>query len=132
MIEDYSLKKEYTFIRFGYEISALLFVVFLITCIDRNLQFTEFFLLSLSITFFIFSTFKVKFLKKIQFLFNKLFFYISKVINPILMIIVYLISIVPISILLSLKRMFFKKKIKNSYWINYKTNEKTIDFDEQF
>ena len=132
MIEDYSLKKEYTFIRFGYEISALLFAVFLITCIDRNLQFTEFFLLSLSITFFIFSTFKIKFLKKIQFLFNKLFFYISKVINPILMIIVYLISIVPISILLSLKRMFFKKKIKNSYWINYKTNEKTIDFDEQF
>lgn len=132
MIEDYSLKKEYTFIRFGYEISALLFAVFLITCIDRNLQFTEFFLLSLSITFFIFSTFKIKFLKKIQFLFNKFFFYISKVINPILMIIVYLISIVPISILLSLKRMFFKKKIKNSYWINYKTNEKTIDFDEQF
>lgn len=132
MIEDYSLKKEYTSIRFGYEISALLFAVFLITCIDRNLQFTEFFLLSLSITFFIFSTFKIKFLKKIQFLFNKLFFYISKVINPILMIIVYLISIVPISILLSLKRMFFKKKIKNSYWINYKTNEKTIDFDEQF
>ena len=132
MIEDYSLKKEYTFIRFGYEISALLFAVFLITCIDRNLQFTEFFLLSLSIIFFIFSTFKIKFLKKIQFLFNKLFFYISKVINPILMIIVYLISIVPISILLNLKRMFFKKKIKNSYWINYKTNEKTIDFDEQF
>lgn len=132
MIEDYSLKKEYTFIRFGYEISALLFAVFLITCIDRNLHFTEFFLLSLSILFFIFSKFKIKFLKKIQFLFNKLFFYISKVINPILMIIVYLISIVPISILLSLKRMFFKKKIKNSYWINYKTNEKTIDFDEQF
>ena len=48
------------------------------------------------------------------------------------MIIVYLISIVPISILLSFRRMFFKKKIKNSYWINYKTNEKTIDFDEQF
>ena len=47
------------------------------------------------------------------------------------MIIVYLISIVPISILLSLKECFLKK-IKNSYWINYKTNEKTIDFDEQF
>ena len=46
MIEDYSLKKEYTFIRFGYEISALLFAVFLITCIDRNLQFTEFFCLA--------------------------------------------------------------------------------------
>ncbi len=132
MIEDYSLKKKYSFTRFGFEISALFFIIFLITCLDKKIEILEFFLLTLSIVFFILSILKIKFLKKIQILFNKIFFYLSIVINPVLMIIVYIISIVPISIFQNLKKLFYKKKIKNSYWINYKNNEKKIDFDEQF
>ena len=40
LIKDFSLKK-YSHIRFGYEISALLFIIFLITCFDRKINALE-------------------------------------------------------------------------------------------
>ena len=99
LIKDFSLKKKYSHIRFGYEISALLFIIFLITCFDRKINALELILFLSSLIFLIFSLFKFNILIKIQFIFNKFFFLISKIINPILMVIVYFISIIPMALL---------------------------------
>jgi|MDTG01.4.fsa_nt_gb hypothetical protein len=131
-IEDFSLKKKYSFIRFGYEISALFFVIFIITCIDAKLGILEFLILGISMIFLIFALLKIKFLIKLQFLFNKFFYYISKIINPILMIIVYVISIIPMVLIFKIYKIFPKKECTNSFWKKEKKNIKNIDFDEQF
>lgn len=131
-IEDFSLKKKYSFTRFGYEISTLFFVIFIITCIDAKLGILEFLILGISLIFLIFSLLKIKFLIKLQFLFNKFFYYISKIINPILMIIVYVISIIPMVLIFKIYKIFLKKECTKSFWKKEKKNIKNIDFNEQF
>lgn len=129
IVEDFSLKKKYSFIRFGYEMSLLFFIIFLITCIDRKFGLIELIILSLSIVFLLLSLLKINFLHKIQLLFNKFFYLLSRIINPILMIIVYIFSIIPVAIMFKIKKLFTKEKAKDSYW--NKVNKK-INFNEQF
>ncbi len=132
LIKDFSLKKKYSHIRFGYEISALLFIIFLITCFDRKINALELILFLSSLIFLIFSLFKFNILIKIQFIFNKFFFLISKIINPILMVIVYFISIIPMALLFKIIKIFKKKETNSSYWKKEDKNLKKINFDEQF
>ena len=131
-IEDFSLKKKYSFKRFGYEISALFFIFFLITCIDKKLGIFEYSLFLISIFFLILTLIEAKILKKFQTIFNKFFFYISKIINPLLMIIVYIISIIPMALLFKSMRLFSKKVAKDSFWVKEKKNINNINFNDQF
>ena len=131
-IEDFSLKKKYSFKRFGYEISALFFIFFLITCIDKKLGIFEYSLFLISIFFLILTLIESKILKKFQIIFNKFFFFISKIINPLLMIIVYIISVIPMAILFKSMKLFSKKVDKDSFWIKEKKNINNINFNDQF
>ena len=120
---------------FGIQLSAVLFIVFLIRLYLKFFGVTELILILLSIFFIIISYLKPSFLNLIQVLFSKLAKLLAKIINPIVMFFFYLLIFVPFGFILKIFRYDpLKEKInKNlkSYW-NYSNEFNKKYFTKQF
>jgi len=120
---------------FGIQLSAVLFIVFLIRLYLKFFGVTELILILLSIFFIIISYLKPSFLNLIKVLFSKLAKLLAKIINPIIMFILYLLIFVPFGFILKIFRYDpLKEKInKNlkSYW-SYSNEFNKKYFTKQF
>ncbi len=98
-------------------------------------NFILLYIFSLIIIFFLFSVlFKDSLLSYLMNKWIKFGMYISKVMNPIIMFLIYILTIIPISIIMRLFRvdlLKLKKDDKSSYW---KDREDTLpnNMDDQF
>ena len=116
---------------FGYTFSLISFLVFLYFFFNGVLNYS-FLLISLSLT--LVTILKPNFLSPFSFLWDKFGLLIGMFVTPIILCLVYLITIIPINIFLrifSIDLLKKKKNVKiNSYWIERKN--KNINFKKQF
>ena len=124
----YSTKKSKNF---GYTFSLISFLVFLYFFFNGVLNYS-FLLISFSLT--LVTILKPNFLSPFSFLWDKFGLLIGMFVTPIILCLVYLITIIPINIFLrifSIDLLKKKKNVKiNSYWIERKN--KNINFKKQF
>ena len=100
----------------------------------REINYLDYFLIFLCISFIILSKFKPDFINPIKKFWVRLSIFLAKILNPILLVIIYLVCFIPIGIFYKiLRKENLKTKVdKNlsSYW--EVPDDKEIDFDEQF
>lgn len=130
---DFSKKKKFSKRRFSIELSVLFLLICLLDfffSFDIK-YFTEIFyiLLFYSSICIILPNLIIPF----KFIFEKLFFLISKITNPILVIFTYIIGILPIGIYFRFKKLVFKNKnTTESYWQKENLNSLKINIDDQY
>ena len=116
---------------FGYTFSLISFLVFLYFFFNGVLNYS-FLLISFSLT--LVTILKPNFLSPFSFLWDKFGLLIGMFVTPIILCLVYLITIMPINIFLRIFSIDLLKKRKNvkikSYWIERKN--KNINFKKQF
>ncbi len=116
---------------FGYTFALISFLVFLYFFFNGVLNYS-FLLISFSLT--LVTILKPNFLSPFSFLWDKFGLLIGMFVTPIILCLVYLITIIPINIFLrifSIDLLKKKKNVKiNSYWIERKN--KNINFKKQF
>ena len=120
---------------FGIQLSIIFFIIFLVRLYLNFYGFIELVIISLSFFLFFISYFKPSLLSFIQIIFLNLAKFLFKIINPIIMFILYLFIFIPFGLIL---RIFcydsLKEKIdKNlkSYWDKSNKNNKKF-FRNQF
>ena len=116
---------------FGYTFALISFLVFLYFFFNGVLNYS-FLLISFSLT--LVTILKPNFLSPFSFLWDKFGLLIGMFVTPIILCLVYLITIMPINIFLRIFSIDLLKKRKNvkikSYWIERKN--KNINFKKQF
>ena len=132
---EHRIKKEVSNSKFGYQLASIFFIFVLIRFfLFREINYLDHFLIFLSILFIIFSKFKPIFINPIKKFWIRFSLLLAKILNPILLFIIYLVCFIPIGIFYKiLKKENLKTKLdKNliSYW--EVPDDTEIDFDEQF
>jgi len=134
-LEEHRIKKEISNKKFGYQLASIFFIFVLIRFfLIREINYLDYFLIFLCISFIILSKFKPDFINPIKKFWVRLSIFLAKILNPILLVIIYLVCFIPIGIFYKiLRKENLKTKVdKNlsSYW--EVPDDKEIDFDEQF
>lgn len=112
---------------------SVFFLILTIYCLVKDIS-TYYIFISISILFLIIAFTKPKILKIPNFLWYKLSITLSKVTSPIIMLLIYSISILPIGIILKIMRK--KSDIKKidhkckSYWIKRSDKENNSMIDQ--
>ena len=119
---------------FGKQLSVLIFIIFLIRLYLNFFSITEIILITLSISFMVISFIKPIFFRPIQIIFSSLAILLGKIINPIIMILLYTIIFIPFGLILKIFRydpLGEKKHNFKSYW-TYSNNSNKKFFKQQF
>ena len=116
---------------FGYTFSFFFLVISIYTSLNK-LYFLPY--LAVFVLFTLTTLFFPIILYKPAELWQRFGFFLGKIFSPIILSIIYLLTIIPINILIRILNVdILQKKVikkKKSYWINVK--EKKIDFRSQF
>lgn len=134
-VHEHRIKKGVSNSKFGYQLASIFLIFFLIRFfLFREINYLDYFLIFICISFIIFSKFKPDFIYPIKKFWMRLSIFLAKILNPILLVIIYLVCFIPIGIFYKiLRKENLKTKVdKNldSYW--EVPNDEEIDFDEQF
>ena len=131
------LKKIYEFPlkkckNFGYTFCVLFLLITLYSFFKNNSLFLTF--ISISTIFFLLTFFLPSYLKLLAFYWEKFGILLGKVFSPIILVLVYIITILPINLILRIFSIdLLKRRINNkvkSYWIKRLDNK--INFRNQF
>lgn len=127
-IKDYSIKKCKNF---GYTFSTIFSLLSIYSYFVVSSFFIPFVILTLSL--FLLTKFHPQSLKFPGFYWEKLGYFLGKFFSPIILFLVYLITIIPINLLLRLFKVDILNKMKSnkikSYWVEKKETE--IIFKDQ-
>ena len=132
---EHRIKKNISNKKFGYQLAS----IFLIIVILRFFLFKSFFIIDyalsvLCLLLILISKFKTVYIIPIKFIWLKFSFYLAKILNPILLFIIYLLCFIPIGVIYKIiSKNNLKTKINkssSSYW--EKPDDKNINFEEQF
>ena len=125
--KEYSIKQCKNF---GYTFS----IIFLIVGTYLFISFNSVFFLLISIFFFLMTLLKASFFRFFGFYWEKFGIFLGKFSSPIILLFVYLITVIPINLIIRILRVDILKKKKsnevNSYW-EIRKNKK-INFTDQF
>ena len=128
-IQEYSIKKCKNF---GYTFCIVFLLVFLYFFLKDNHNF--YYLLLISFSFLVFAIFLPNCLKLFAFYWEKFGILLGRLISPIILILVYLITILPVNLILRIFSIdLLNRRINNkktSYWIRRTDNK--INFRNQF
>jgi len=117
---------------FGYTFSVLFLLTTFYFFFHKNSLF--FFFFFISVVFFLLTFFLPSYLKSLAFYWERFGIFLGKIFSPIVLILVYIITILPINLILRIFSLdLLKRRINNkakSYWIE-RLNEK-INFRNQF
>ena len=120
---------------FGIQLSAIFFIIFLIRLYFNFFNILEVTLVSLSVFFITISFIKPSILNRIRIIFSQLAILLARIINPIIMFILYLFIFIPFGIVLKFFRYDPLKERKNenlkSYW-NFSKEFNKRYFKKQF
>ena len=107
-LKEHQIKKEVSNKVFGYQLASIfLIIIFVRYVFFTKLNFIDLILFFISLTLIIISKFKEEYITPIKKIWLRLSVYIAKVLNPIILLIVYILCFVPIGIIYKL----IKKKI---------------------
>ena len=120
---------------FGIQLSAIFFLIFLIRLYFNFFNILEVTLVSLSVFFITISFIKPSILNRVRIIFSQLAILLARIINPIIMFILYLFIFIPFGIVLKFFRYDPLKERKNenlkSYW-NFSKEFNKRYFKKQF
>mgnify|MGYP001185485275 FL=1 len=132
---EHRIKKNISNKKFGYQLASIFFIIVIL----RLFLFKSFFIIDyalsvLCLLLILISKFKTVYIIPIKFIWLKFSFYLAKILNPILLFIIYLICFIPIGVIYKIiSKNNLKTKINkssSSYW--EKPDDKNINFEEQF
>jgi hypothetical protein len=133
--KEHRIRKDISNKKFGYQLAS----IFLIIVVLRLFLFKSFFIIDyalaiLCLLLILISKFKAVYIIPIKSIWLKFSFYLAKILNPIILFIIYLTCFIPIGIIYKIiSRNNLKTKINkssSSYW--EKPDDKNINFEEQF
>tara|TARA_Y100000816_G_C26000608_1_gene522832 strand:- start:376 stop:795 length:420 start_codon:yes stop_codon:yes gene_type:complete len=135
LVNEHRIKKEISNKRFGYQLASIILIIFLIRIyLFKNLYIIDYFLLSSVVLLTLISYLKSEYIIPIKIVWMKFAFYLAKILNPIILSIIYIVCFLPIGIIYKIiEKNNLKTKIdKNSktYW--EKPEDDNINFTEQF
>tara|TARA_B100000886_G_scaffold339495_1_gene305116 strand:+ start:1152 stop:1556 length:405 start_codon:yes stop_codon:yes gene_type:complete len=117
---------------FGYTFSVLFLLLACYFFFNKNSLF--FFFFFISVVFFLLTFFLPSYLKLLAFYWERFGIVLSKIFSPIVLILVYTITIIPINLILRIFSLDLLKRRRNnkakSYWI--KRLDEKINFRNQF
>ena len=129
-IEEDSIKK---YKNFGYTFSFIFFLIFLYNLffMSKNLAY---YFLALSVFFSIVTYLRPNLLKFLSDAWEKFGLFLGKLISPVILTLIYLLTIIPISFIVRILRIdLINKEVSNkveSYWIIRKDSK--VNFKDQF
>ena len=134
-LEEHRIKKEIPNQKFGYQFASIFFLIILIRFfIFEQLSFLDYVLTSVASILILMSKFKPEYINPIKFFWMKLSFYLAKILNPIILLLIYLTCFLPIGIFYKItKKKNLKTKINKqskTYW--EEPEDQKINFEEQF
>ena len=134
-LQEHQIKKDVSNKVFGYQLASIfLIIIFVRFILFTKLNFIDLILFFISLILFTISKFKEEYVTPIKKIWLRLSVYIAKILNPIILLIVYVLCFVPIGIIYKLiKKKNLKTKINNTnktYWEKPEENE--INFKDQF
>ncbi len=135
ILQEHQIKKETSEKVFGYQLSSIFLLIILIRYIVFNqLNFIDFSLLILGIILLGVSKFKSTYISPIRKFWLLISIYLAKVLNPIILMVVYILCFIPIGIIYKLiKKRNLKteiKKTEETYW--EKPEDSKINFKDQY
>ena len=135
ILQEHQIKKETSEKVFGYQLSSIFLLIILIRYIVFNqLNFIDFSLLVLGIILLGVSKFKSTYISPIRKFWLLISIYLAKVLNPIILMVVYILCFIPIGIIYKLiKKRNLKteiKKTEETYW--EKPEDSKINFKDQY
>jgi len=134
-LKDFQVTQKISNKKFGIQLSIIFLLIFLTRLYFNYFNFLEYSLITLSLLFFIIAYLKPALLKMLKVLFLGLGEFIFKIINPVIMLILYIFLFLPFG--LALKMLNYdplkekNNKNTNSYWSVKKENYKK-NFKNQF
>ena len=129
-IEEDSIKK---YKNFGYTFSFIFFLIFLYNLffMSKNLAY---YFLALSVFFSIVTYLRPNLLKFLSDAWEKFGLFLGKLISPVILTLIYLLTIIPISFIVRILRIdLINKEVSNkcqSYWV--KREDSKVNFKDQF
>ncbi len=135
ILQEHQIKKETSEKVFGYQLSSIFLLIILIRYIVfKQLNFIDFSLLILGIILLGVSKFKSTYISPIRKFWLLISIYLAKVLNPIILMVVYILCFIPIGIIYKLiKKRNLKteiKKTEETYW--EKPEDSKINFKDQY
>ena len=135
ILQEHQIKKETSEKVFGYQLSSIFLLIILIRYIVfSQLNFIDFSLLILGIILLGVSKFKSTYISPIRKFWLLISIYLAKVLNPIILMVVYILCFIPIGIIYKLiKKRNLKteiKKTEETYW--EKPEDSKINFKDQY
>ncbi len=135
IINEHRIKKEISNKKFGYQFASIFLIIFLVRFyFFKSLNPFDYVILSLFIFFFLLSLFKPNYIIPVKTSWLKFSIYLAKILNPIILFIIYLTCFVPIGIFYKLiNRQNLNTTIdtkSETYW--EEPEEKEINFEDQF
>ena len=134
-LKDFQVTQKISNKKFGIQLSIIFLLIFLTRLYFNYFNFLEYSLITLSLLFFVIAYLKPALLKMLKVLFLGLGEFIFKIINPVIMLILYIFLFLPFG--LALKMLNYdplkekNNKNINSYWSVKKENYKK-NFKNQF
>jgi len=134
-LKDFQVTQKISNKKFGIQLSIIFLLIFLTRLYFNYFNFLEYSLITLSLLFFVIAYLKPALLKMLKVLFLGLGEFIFKIINPVIMLILYIFLFLPFG--LALKMLNYdplkekNNKNTNSYWSVKKENYKK-NFKDQF
>ena len=134
-LKDFQVTQKISNKKFGIQLSIIFLLIFLTRLYFNYFNFLEYSLITLSLLFFIIAYLKPALLKMLKVLFLGLGEFIFKIINPVIMLILYIFLFLPFG--LALKMLNYdplkekNNKKTNSYWSVKKETYKK-NFKDQF
>ena len=129
-IEEDSIKK---YKNFGYTFSFIFFLIFLYNLffMSKNLAY---YFLALSVFFSILTYLRPNFLRFLSDTWEKFGLFLGKFFSPVILTLIYLLTIIPISFIVRILRIdLINKEVSNkcqSYWV--KREDSKVNFKDQF
>ena len=129
-IEEDSIKK---YKNFGYTFSFIFFLIFLYNLffVSKN---SAYYFLALSVFFSIVTYLRPNLLKFLSDAWEKFGLFLGKFISPVILTLIYLLTIIPISFIVRILRIdLINKEVSNkckSYWV--KREDSKVNFKDQF
>ena len=133
--KEHRIKKDISNKKFGYQLASIFLIIVAIRLFFlKNFFIFDYFLLFLCFLFLLISKFKTVYIAPVKTVWMKFSFYLAKILNPIILFIIYLVCFIPIGVFYKIiRKNNLKTKIVknlNSYW--EKPEDKNIIFEEQF
>ena len=134
-LEEHRIKKDIPNQKFGYQLASIFVLIIIIRFfILEQLSYPDYVLISVASILILMSKFKPEYINPIKFFWMKFSLYLAKILNPIILLLIFLTCFLPIGLFYKIVKRNNLKTIINkqskTYW--EEPEDQKINFEEQF